>query len=78
MAISGGGHKKLKRIFIDGKIPAGERGCMPLLADGRHIIWAAGTGRISEEYKVTERTGRILQVRMEGESYGREDTCTDP
>ena len=78
MAISGGGHKKLKRIFIDGKIPAGERDCMPLLADGRHIIWAAGTGRISEEYKVTERTGRILQVRMEGESYGREDTCTDP
>ena len=38
-----------------------------LLADGSHILWALG-GRISEYYKVTEQTKKILEVRyMEDE-----------
>ena len=33
-----------------------------MLADGSHILWAIG-GRISEYYKVTEHTEKILEVR---------------
>ena len=54
-------HKKLKSYFVDKKIPQTERGRIPLLADGNHIIWVVG-GRISEEYKITESTRHILKI----------------
>ncbi len=57
-----GGHKSLKKLFIDEKVPLSERDGICLLADGDHILWVVG-GRISEAYKVTEDTKRILQVR---------------
>jgi len=56
-----GSHKKLKDYLIDCKIPREERDRCILLADGSHIIWVVGM-RISEEYKVTEQTRRILRV----------------
>ncbi len=56
-----GGHKSLKKYFIDEKVPLSERDGICLLADGDHILWIVG-GRISEAYKVTETTKRILQV----------------
>ncbi len=56
-----GGHKKLNRYFIDEKVPLPERDRIILLADGDHIMWAVGY-RISEAYKVTEQTGRVLCV----------------
>lgn len=63
LELSGGIHKKLKDYLIDRKVPREERdGCI-LLADGSHIIWVAGM-RISEGYKVTERTRRLLKVQM--------------
>lgn len=63
LANRAGSHKKLKEYFIDEKIPREDRDRMVLLADGNHIMWAVGM-RISEEYKVTEKTRRILKVQM--------------
>jgi len=60
---SSGRHKKLKKYFIDTKIPADQRDIMPLLADGSHIIWVAD-GRMSEEYKVHKDTRAVLELRM--------------
>lgn len=62
-----GGRKKLKDYFIDCKIPKEQRDEILLLADGSHILWIIG-GRISEAYKVTRDTTKILRVRMDGGS----------
>ena len=59
------GRKKLKAYLIDEKIPAAEREKLMLLADGAHILWIPGY-RISEAYKVTEDTERILKVEISG------------
>ena len=56
-------HKKIKDYMVTAKIPAVERDKMPLLAVGSHVIWLIGH-RISEYYKVSENTKRILQVQL--------------
>lgn len=52
---------------------------MIVLADGSHIVWVVGK-RISEYYKVTEETKKVLKVRMYGgnedELYGKRTDCT--
>ncbi len=58
---SDGGTKKIKSYFIDEKIPSGDRERIPLIADGSNIIWVYGH-RISEYYKVSESTRRILKI----------------
>lgn len=58
-----GGNKKLKDYFIDLKIPKEERDKVLLVADGSHILWIIGYGsRISEKYKVNEKTRKILSM----------------
>jgi tRNA(Ile)-lysidine synthase len=49
------GTKKLKKFFIDLKIPAIERDEIPLLCDEKGIIWVVGH-RLSERVKVDEKT----------------------
>ena len=62
--------KLLKRFFIDEKIPEAERGEIPLLAEGNHILWIVGY-RISDYYKITDSTRTVLEVRLyEGEENG--------
>ncbi|MFP4698331.1 MAG: tRNA lysidine(34) synthetase TilS [Eubacteriales bacterium] len=58
------GKKKIKDFFIDIKVPKEERDSIPLLACEKHIIWIIGY-RISEVYKVTEDTKRVLIVEIE-------------
>ncbi|MCM1308372.1 MAG: tRNA lysidine(34) synthetase TilS [Butyrivibrio sp.] len=65
-----GHHKKLNQYYIDEKIPEYMRDCTPVLADGSHILWVAG-GRISEEYKLTDDTKRVLKVRYGGLTDGK-------
>ena len=60
-----GGHKKLKDYLIDSKIPQKERDALVLLADASHIVWIVGR-RISEAYKVTQETKRILEICVNG------------
>lgn len=61
-----GGRKKLKDYLIDCKIPREERESLTLLADGSHIVWIVGY-RISEYYKVSNQTKKILKVHVKGE-----------
>ncbi|MDO5294765.1 MAG: tRNA lysidine(34) synthetase TilS [bacterium] len=56
-----GNAKTIKSLFIDEKIPREERDSIPLLCDGNHVMWVLG-GRISEEYKITEQSKKILVV----------------
>ena len=57
-----GGHKKLKRYFIDEKIPAKERDQILLLTKECHVLWVVGF-RISEAFRVTDGTKRVLCVK---------------
>ena len=60
------GEKKLKDIFIDDKIPANERGNIPVLQCGDHVLWAAGVRR-SVLFLPDEKSEEIIFVRLEGE-----------
>ena len=64
-----GHHKKLNQYYIDEKIPGYMRDSTLLLADGHSIMWVVG-GRISEEYKITDRTKRVLRVKYGGLTDG--------
>jgi len=68
-----GKRQKLKKYFINEKIPEKERETVLLLADGAHIMWIVGH-RISSYYKIGKDTKRILQVTFYG---GKEDEGTD-
>lgn len=57
-----GSTKKLSRIFIDAKIPVGERQTMVVLAIGNHILWVPALGRCSAYFYITEDTRKILGV----------------
>lgn len=56
-----GGNKKLKDFLIDIKIPRVSRNAIPMLVSGNEIIWVAGI-RISDKWKVTEKTKKILKL----------------
>ncbi len=55
------GSKKLKDFFIDYKVDRDERDSIPLICDGDEIMWVVGL-RISEKYKITDKTSRILEI----------------
>ena len=58
-----GNVKTIKALFIDEKVPKEQRDSIPLLCDGNHVMWVLG-GRISEGYKITEQSRKILVVKM--------------
>ncbi len=60
-----GNRKRLRRYFIDAKIPAHMRESTPVIACGNDILWVIG-GRSSEGYRVCEDTQYILELRCEG------------
>lgn len=60
-----GGTKSLKKYMIDEKIPSEERDHIALIAEEDHILWVAGY-RVSEAYKVTADTKRIIEIYMSG------------
>ena len=64
-------HKSLKDYMITEKIPREDRGDIPLLAEGSHVLWMIGS-RISEFYKVDRNTKRILQVQLKKSCSGSE------
>ncbi|MBD5559856.1 MAG: tRNA lysidine(34) synthetase TilS [Clostridia bacterium] len=55
------GAKKLKDYFIDIKLPRAERDRVPLLADGRRILWVIGH-RLSQDVAVSRQTQQILHL----------------
>ncbi|HUL31156.1 MAG TPA: tRNA lysidine(34) synthetase TilS [Thermodesulfobacteriota bacterium] len=57
------GTQKLKEFFIDHKVPKVERPKVPLLVSGERIVWIVGY-RIDERAKVTEKTKKVLVVKV--------------
>lgn len=64
-----GHHKKLKQYFVDEHIPRVCKEEILLLADGSNIMWVVG-GRIGADYKVSDSTNRVLEVRYIGGQNG--------
>jgi tRNA(Ile)-lysidine synthase len=56
------GHKKLKELFIENKIPLSVRANLPLLVLDDEVLWVPGYGR-SEIGKVRAETRAILQLK---------------
>lgn len=61
ITLADGCKKTIRRFMIDEKIPKEQRNLIPLLADGKHIMWIIGY-RISEYYKIGPDTTRVLQA----------------
>ncbi|MCC0784068.1 tRNA lysidine(34) synthetase TilS [Clostridioides sp. ES-S-0108-01] len=55
------GSKKVKDLFIDLKIPREERCKIPIITDSEGII-CVGDYKISENYKIDERTKEVLKI----------------
>ncbi|BBO71709.1 tRNA(Ile)-lysidine synthase [Desulfosarcina alkanivorans] len=59
--LGAGGSQKLKKFFIDHRIPRQERSGTPVLADQQRIIWLVGQ-RMDDHVKVTASTSKVLVV----------------
>ncbi len=57
------GHKKVKDLFMDKKLPLSVRALWPLLAAPQEVLWIPGHGR-SERAKVTPETASIVRVKL--------------
>lgn len=57
------GHKKVKELFIDKKVPLSLRATLPLLSTGDEVLWIPGYGR-SEVGKITPETKAILHLKV--------------
>ncbi len=55
------GQKKLKKFFIDQKVPVEKRNIIPLVALGNRIAWIVGM-RTSEDYRARKDTQKILML----------------
>ncbi|CAG1065574.1 bifunctional protein TilS/HprT [uncultured bacterium] len=55
------GHRKLKEIFIDSKVPLAARKRTPVVTVGEDVLWLAGL-RQSALFSVTKGTGRVLKL----------------
>ncbi len=58
------GSQKIKKIFIDRKIPASRRRKIPLIESDGEIIWIAGVRRANSAL-LTQASRRILKIRLE-------------
>ncbi len=57
------GTKSLADFFIDAKVPHHLRDEVPILTSQGKIVWVVGY-RISDEFKVTEKTRKVLKVQV--------------
>jgi tRNA(Ile)-lysidine synthase len=58
------GSKKLQDLFVDAKVPRGERDAVPVVVDERNrIVWVAGFG-IDEAFQVTDSSQAVLVLRL--------------
>jgi len=57
------GMKKMKRHFIDRKIPVRLRGQVPLFVDGHSVIWIVGQ-MLSERVRLTDKTINVLRIEL--------------
>jgi tRNA(Ile)-lysidine synthase len=55
------GHRKVKDLFIEKKVPLLIRATLPLLSAGEEIIWIPGYGR-AEIGKIHPQTASIIRL----------------
>jgi tRNA(Ile)-lysidine synthase len=58
------GRKKLSDLFIDAKLPAADRGRVPVLVDGLGPVWAAGF-RPAQRARVGRETQTVLAAMVQ-------------
>ena len=61
--IGKGGKKKVQDIFVNNKISRNIRNKVPLIVSNGEICWIAGY-RIGEKFKVTDKTKRVLKIKI--------------
>ncbi|MBM7855985.1 tRNA(Ile)-lysidine synthase [Desulfohalotomaculum tongense] len=59
-----GGTVKLKKFFIDQKVPREKRDLIPIVCSSSEIIWVSGL-RVGEYWKITGNTRTILHLKMD-------------
>ena len=57
------GHKKVKDLFIDGKVALVERARLPMLIGGDQVLWIPGHGR-SRAALVTPRSRAVVRIKV--------------
>jgi len=62
--LGGPGSRKVKSFLIDRKVPADERGRIPLVLSGDRIAWVVGH-QIDDRFKMTPATRRVLVLEKE-------------
>ena len=66
-----GNTQKLKKYFVNEKVPAEKRERIPVIAEGEQVLWVVGY-RQNKAYQVSEKTITILEIELSGgEDYGR-------
>lgn len=63
LPLGAGGTQKLKKFFIDHKIPMSARRTIPVVVSNETIIWVCGH-RISEPVKITPETTTLLKAEI--------------
>jgi tRNA(Ile)-lysidine synthase len=62
-----GGQKKLQDVLVDGKVPAGRRDGVPVVYDGKGIVWVVGHC-LDERAALRGTTRRVVHIRARGQS----------
>ena len=57
------GSTKLKKFFIDNKVPKALRDRVPIMTDGSRIVWVVGY-RIGDDVKITDATRKVLKLKI--------------
>lgn len=60
------GSRKVADVLTDAKVPRRLRAATPVVRDGDRVVWVAGV-RMSDEYRVTEKTARAVRLTWERE-----------
>lgn len=55
------GSKKVSDVFVDAKVPRELRGSIPIVRDGRNIVWVGGL-MVSDVYKITPQTTNAYRI----------------
>ena len=58
-----GAKKKLKKYFIDSKVPSEKRNVIPVVASDSDILWIIGY-RTGEGAKITSTTRKLLKIEI--------------
>ncbi|OON93843.1 MAG: tRNA lysidine(34) synthetase TilS [Candidatus Epulonipiscioides saccharophilum] len=58
------GNKKLKKIFVDDKIPLNIRNNIPIIVDGNDVVCILCNSRLNANYYITEETKKLLKIKF--------------